>query len=144
MLRGFKNFLMRGDVIVVAVGLVVALAFSNLVKAFTDDIINPLIAAVQPGNRGPGFGWQLVQGGGSGTFLTLGGFISAIIYFIVFLAVVYFLIVLPYKMVMARQGKVAFGDPAPTKTCPACLSDDLNPAATRCKHCGAEIGRAAG
>ena len=45
MLQGFKNFLMRGDVIVVAVGLSVALAFSNLVKAFTDGIINPLIAA---------------------------------------------------------------------------------------------------
>ena len=45
MLKGFKNFLMRGDVIVVAVGLVVALSFSNLVKAFTDNIINPLIAS---------------------------------------------------------------------------------------------------
>ena len=45
MLKGFRNFLMRGDVVVVAVGLVVALAFSNLVKAFTDNIINPLIAA---------------------------------------------------------------------------------------------------
>ena len=44
MLKGFRNFLMRGDV-VVAVGLVVALAFSNLVKAFTDNIINPLVAA---------------------------------------------------------------------------------------------------
>ncbi len=74
MLKGFRNFLMRGDVIVVAVGLVVALAFSNLVKAFTDDIINPLIAAVQPGNLGPGLGWQLVKGGGDGTFLNLGGF----------------------------------------------------------------------
>jgi len=47
MLKGFRNFLMRGDVIVVAVGLSVALAFSNLGKAFTDDIINPLIAAAQ-------------------------------------------------------------------------------------------------
>ncbi len=63
---------MRGDVIVVAVGLVVALAFSNLVKAFTDDIINPLIAAVQPDNAGPGLGWQLVNGGGQDTFLNLG------------------------------------------------------------------------
>jgi hypothetical protein len=43
---------------------------------------------------------------------------------------------------MARQGKIVFGDPPPTKTCPACLSDDLNPAATRCKHCGSDIGRA--
>ena len=60
MLAGFKNFLMRGDVIVVAVGLVVALAFSNLVKAFTDNIINPLIASAQGGVKGPGLGWQLV------------------------------------------------------------------------------------
>ena len=65
------------------------------------------------------------------------------IYFVVFIAVVYFLIVLPYKAVMARQGKVVFGSPPPTRTCPACLSDDLNPAATRCKHCGSDIGRAA-
>jgi large conductance mechanosensitive channel len=97
MLTGFRNFLMRGDVIVVAIGLVVALAFSNLVKAFTDDIINPLVAAAQPGNLGPGLGWQLVKDGGNGTFLNLGGLISAIIYFIVFMAVIYFLIVLPYK-----------------------------------------------
>jgi large conductance mechanosensitive channel len=130
MLGGFKNFLMRGDVVVVAVGLVVALAFSNLVKAFTDDIINPLIAAVQPDNAGPGLGWQLVNGGGQGTFLNLGGFISAIIYFIVFMAVVYFVIVLPYKAVMARQGKTVFGDPAPTNTCPACPAINSSPART--------------
>jgi large conductance mechanosensitive channel len=47
MLKGLRSFLMRGDVIVVAVGLSVALAFSNLVKAFTDDLINPLVAAAQ-------------------------------------------------------------------------------------------------
>ena len=139
MLKGFRNFLMRGDVITVAVGLVVALAFSNLVKAFTDNIINPLIASAQGGTKVPGLGWQLVAGGGKGTFLDLGSFISAIIYFIIFMAVVYFLIVLPYKAVMKRQGKTVFGDPAPTKTCPACLSDDLNPAATKCKHCGSEL-----
>jgi large conductance mechanosensitive channel len=52
------------------------------------------------------------------------------------MAVVYFLIVVPYRVVMARRGTVVFGDPAPVKTCPACLSDDLPPAATRCKYCG--------
>jgi large conductance mechanosensitive channel len=97
MLKGFRNFLMRGDVVVVAVGLVVALAFSNLVKAFTDNIINPLIAAAQGGVKGPGLGWQLVSGGGDGTYLNLGAFISAIIYFIIFMAVVYFLIVVPTR-----------------------------------------------
>lgn len=141
MLKGFRNFLMRGDVVVVAVGLVVALAFSNLVKAFTDNIINPLVAAAQGGAKGPGLGWQLVNGGGIGTYLNLGAFISAIIYFIIFMAVVYFVIVLPYKSIMARIGTTVFGDPAPTKTCPACLSDDLAVAATKCKHCGTELSR---
>lgn len=140
MLKGFRNFLMRGDVITVAVGLVVALAFSNLVKAFTDNIINPLIAAAQGDKTAPGLGWQLIQGGGKGTYLNLGEFISAIIYFIIFMAVVYFAIVVPYKWVMARRGKTVFGDPKPTKTCPACRSDDLDPAATRCKHCTTELG----
>ena len=55
---------------------------------------------------------------------------------------VYFVIVRTYQAVLAWQGKAVFGDPPPTKTCPACLSDDLNPAATRCKHCGSEISRA--
>jgi large conductance mechanosensitive channel len=143
MFAGFRNFLMRGDVIVVAVGLVVALAFSNLVKAFTDDIINPLIAAAQGQVKGPGFGWQLVPGGRDGTYLNLGAFISAILYFVIYMAVVYFLIVVPYKYVMARRGRTVFGDPPPTKTCPACLSDDLNPAATRCKYCGSDIAKVA-
>jgi large conductance mechanosensitive channel len=61
MLKGFRNFLMRGDVIVVAVGLVVALAFSNLVKAFTDNVINPLVASAQGSVKGAGLGWQLGQ-----------------------------------------------------------------------------------
>ncbi len=117
-----------------------ALAFSNLVKAFTDNIINPLIAAAQGGVTGPGLGWQLVSGG-DGTYLNVGSFISAIIYFIIFMAVVYFLIIVPYKTVMARRGRIVFGDPPPTKTCPACLSDDLNPAATKCKYCGSDLGR---
>src|SRR5215469_1074036 len=117
MLKGFRDFLMRGDVIVVAVGLSVALAFSNLVKAFTDDIVSPVIAAAQGPIKGPGLGWQLVNGGGDGTYLNLGAFISAIIYFIIFMTVVYFAIVVPYKFVMARMGKTVFGDPSPTKTC---------------------------
>jgi large conductance mechanosensitive channel len=71
--------------------------------------------------QGPGFGWQLIPGGSDGTYLNLGAFISAIIYFIIYMAVVYFLIVMPYKVVMARRGKTVFGDPAPTKPCPECL-----------------------
>ena len=137
MIKGFKNFLMRGDVIVIAVGLVVALALSTLIKAFTDAIINPLVARVQ-GGQSAGLGVQLGQAGNKSTFVDFGAFISAAIYFIVFMSVVYFAIVVPYKAISARRGVIVFGDPAPTKTCPACLSDDLPVAATKCKYCGSD------
>ena len=137
-MRGFRNFLMRGDVIVVAVGLVVALAFSMLITAFTTDIINPIINRAQGGKTTNGLGIQLGQAGNAKTFMDFGAFISAIIYFVVFMAVVYFIIVVPYKMVQARRGQVVFGDPAPVKTCPACLSSDLPAAASKCKYCGTD------
>jgi large conductance mechanosensitive channel len=112
MLRGFKNFLMRGDVVVVAIGLIVALAFSTLIKAFTD------------------FNQK--------TFLDFGSFISAVIYFVVFMLVMYFLIVTPSKRIMARKGASVFGEGPAVKTCPACLSNDLPAAATKCKYCGTD------
>jgi large conductance mechanosensitive channel len=135
-MRGFKNFLMRGDVIVVAVGLVVALAFSMLITAFTADIINPIIAAAG-GKTGAGLGFY-VSDHNPKTFVDFGAFISALIYFIIFMAVVYFIIIVPYKHIQARRGQVVFGDPAPVKTCPACLSTDLPAAASKCKYCGTD------
>jgi large conductance mechanosensitive channel len=127
---------MRGDVIIVAVGLVVALAFSSLITAFTTYIINPIVAAAG-GKSGLGLGFY-VSDHNPNTFVNFGKFISAIIYFVIFIAVVYFLIVVPYKMVQARRGQVVFGDPAPVKTCPACLSSDLPAAASKCKYCGSD------
>jgi large conductance mechanosensitive channel len=58
--------------------------------------------------------------------------------------VLYFLIVVPYKAIMARRGEVVFGEPAPVKTCPACLSDDLPVAASKCRYCGTEQTTTAG
>jgi large conductance mechanosensitive channel len=135
-MRGFKNFIMRGDVIVVAIGLVVALAFSMLVTAFTTDIINPIVAAAG-GKKGNGLGFY-VSDHNAKTFVDIGAFISAIIYFVIFMAAVYFFIVVPYKHIQARRGQVVFGDPAPVKTCPACLSSDLPAAAYKCKYCGTD------
>jgi hypothetical protein len=71
--------------------------------------------------------------------LDLGSFISAVIYFNHFHGRRYFVIVVPSKFIMARQGKVVFGDPPATKTCPPCLSDDLSPAASKCEHCGSPV-----
>jgi large conductance mechanosensitive channel len=134
--RGFKNFLMRGDVIVLAIGLVVALAFSNLISTFTNYIINPIVAAAEGNSKSPGLGFHITSNPAS--FVNIGKLISAIIYFVIFMAVVYFVIVMPYKRLQARRGQVVFGDPAPVKTCPACLSSDLPAAAAKCKYCGTE------
>ena len=137
MLKGFKNFLMRGDVVVAAVGLSAALAFSTLVKAFTDSVINPIVARAQGGSS-LGLGWELGKPKDPKTFLDVGTFISAIIYFVVFMGAVYFLVVVPYRTMQARRGKVVFGEAPATKTCPSCLSDDLPAAASRCKYCGSD------
>lgn len=134
MLRGFKHFLMQGDLIVIAVGLVIALAFSTLIKAFTDNVITPLVNAAGGGGT-TGLGVHV-----NGQLLNFGAFVSAVIYFIIFVAVVYFLIVVPYRAYSRRRGTTVFGEPVATRICPECLSDDIPTAATRCRHCGAVIG----
>lgn len=135
-LRGFKNFLMQGDLIVIAVGLVIALAFSTLIKAFTDNIITPLVNAAGGGGK-TGLGVHVHH-----QLVNFGAFISAIVYFIIFMAVIYLVIVVPYRAYAARRGISVFGSPAPVKTCPECQSDDLPEAATRCKHCGIALSGA--
>jgi large conductance mechanosensitive channel len=136
-LKGFKNFLLRGDVVVIAVGLVTALAFSNLVKAFTDFVISPIIASAQ-GGRSFGLGWQLGAPGNRATYLDIGQLISAVIYFVLFMAVVYFLIVVPYRRFQARRGVRVFANTVPLKTCPACLSEDIPAAAPKCRYCATD------
>jgi large conductance mechanosensitive channel len=135
MLKGFKNFLMQGELVVIAVGLVIALAFSTLIKAFTDSIITPLVnAAGGGGSTGKGLGWTI-----NGQRIDVGAFIAAVIYFVIFMAVIYFAIVVPYRAYRKRRGHTVFGDPAPTKTCPSCLSADLPTGATRCRYCTTEL-----
>ncbi len=134
MLRGFRNFLMQGDLIVIAVGLVIALAFAGLIQAFVGNIITPLVNAVGGGAAGQGLGWTI-----NGQRIDLGAFIGAIIYFIIFVAVIYFLLVVPYRAYMRRRGTTVFGEPEPTKTCPECKASDLPVAATRCKYCATQL-----
>ena len=111
-MRGFKNFLMQGDLIVIAVGLSIALAFSTLIGSFTNAVITPLVNAAG-GSGAEGLGFHV-----NGQFV----------------AVIYFAIVVPYRHIRARRGETAFGDPAPTKTCPYCLSD-VPSEASKCKFC---------
>ena len=134
-MKGFKSFLMQGELIVIAVGLVVALAFSTLIKAFSDNIITPLINSFAGGGAsGKGLGWTV-----NGQRIDLGSFIGAIVYFIIFMAVIYFVLVVPYRAYMNKRGVTVFGPPAATKTCPECLSADLPLAAKRCSHCASVV-----
>ena len=137
MFKGFKNFLMQGDLIIIAVGLVVALGFSTLIKAFTDNVITPLINAAGAGGGAHGLGWTI-----NGQRIDLGAFIAAVIYFIIFMFVVYFVLVVPYRRYMSKRGISVFATqapPPPTKTCPECLSTDLPVAAKKCLHCASIV-----
>ena len=132
-MHGFKNFLMQGQLVVVAVGLSIALAFSTLVSAFTGAVITPLVNAAG-GGAGQGLGFTV-----NGQRVEIGVLISAVIYFIVFVAVVYFAIVVPYRIYQHRRGVAVFTEPPPTKACPACLSDGLPLEATKCRYCGTSL-----
>ena len=134
-MKGFRNFMMQGDLIVISVGLVVALSFSTLIKAFTDNVVTPLVNAMAGGGKDSlGLGWTI-----NGQRVDLGAFISAIIYFVIFMAVVYYVIVVPYRAYMRRRGTTVFGEPPATKTCPSCLSGGIAAAATKCKFCASDL-----
>ena len=136
-MSGFRRFLMQGELVVIAVGLVVALAFSTLIKAFTDSIVTPLVNAAEGGSS-QGLGWTI-----NGQFIDVGAFIGAVVYFIIFMVVIYFALVVPYRAYMAKRGVAVFGEPDPTKSCPFCCSGDLPVAATKCLHCASELPKAA-
>ena len=129
-IEGFKNFLMQGDIVIVAVGLVIALAFNGLISAFTENVITPLVNAAGAGG-GTGLGFHV-----NGQYVNFGAVIGALIYFVIFMAVIYYEIVVPYRAVQKRRGVTVFGEPAPAQTCPACLSEGLPIAATKCRYCG--------
>jgi large conductance mechanosensitive channel len=94
-----------------------------------------LVNAAQGGGAGSqGLGWTI-----NGQRIDLGSFIAAIVYFVIFMAVIYFVLVVPYRAYMKKRGNTVFGPPAETKTCPQCLSDDLPLAALKCSHCASAV-----
>jgi large conductance mechanosensitive channel len=130
---GFKNFLMQGQLVVVAVGLSIALAFSNLVSTFAGAVITPLVRAAGGGGvNGLGFTVR-------GQLVDLNQLVSAVIYFVIFVAVVYFVIVVPYRSYQRKRGVAVFTEPPPTKACPACLSDGLPLEASKCRYCATPL-----
>ena len=94
MIKEFKNFLMRGNVIDLAVGIAIGVAFTTLVASFGDNFIKPVVAAVG-GDKQEGFGFKITDSGA--TFVDIGGIINAFVVFVVTMAVIYFAIVVPMK-----------------------------------------------
>jgi large conductance mechanosensitive channel len=100
-LKGFKDFLLRGNVVDLSVAVVIGTAFGAIVTAFTDKIIKPLLNAITPPTS-PGFGVQLVAGKPS-SFVDIAALVTATINFVLVAFVVYFAIVLPFKTLQQRR-----------------------------------------
>jgi large conductance mechanosensitive channel len=135
MLKGFKEFILRGNVVDLAVAVVIGAAFGAVVAAFVADVITPLIAAIF---GKPDFG-SLMFTINHSTF-KYGLFINALIAFVLVAAAVYFAIVVPMNAVAARRAK---GEDPTTKECPECLNE-IPIGARRCSHCTSELSPASG
>src|ERR1700722_12578132 len=129
MLQGFKQFMMRGNVVELAVAVVMGAAFGAVVAALVKDLITPLIAAIFGKPAFSQIGFTI-----NGSRFPAGDFINALVSFLLVGTAVYFLVVLPINALIARmrRGEVA-PDPT-TKKCPECLSE-VPIAARRCAFC---------
>ena len=127
----FKTFIAQGDVMDLAIGVIIGGAFSSIVNSLIDDIINPLIAL---------FGGVGEDGTIAGlTFMGMdfGAFLSAIINFLI-ISLVAFLLVKGVNKVKSVAGMDKEEEEAPAPTCPFCL-EEIKEGATRCPHCGADL-----
>jgi large conductance mechanosensitive channel len=133
MLSGFRAFLLRGNVVDLAIAVVIGVAFGAVVTAFVKDLITPLIAAIggQPDFSSLSFTIN------NSNFL-YGDFINALVSFVIIAAVIYYFVVVPYNHLMSRYKPQP--EPAPTRDCPFCLSN-IPAAATRCPFCTSELGQ---
>ncbi len=130
MLKGFRDFVLRGNVIDLAVAVIIGAAFTSIVASLTKDIINPLIAATV---GKPDFSYLVAHVNGG--VVTYGNFINAVIAFLLLAFVIYFFLVLPTNHMLAKmKGPAAVTN----KTCGECLSE-IPLAAHRCKFCGQPV-----
>jgi large conductance mechanosensitive channel len=137
-LSDFKKFILRGNVVDLAVAVVIGAAFTAVVTAFVKDFITPLIGAI--------FGTQDF----SNLYFTVnhsefnyGAFINALLSFLIVATVVFFVVIIPLNMLMKRMNLLPKEEPEPeTRDCPQCLSD-IPVAAHRCAFCTSEVTPAA-
>jgi large conductance mechanosensitive channel len=127
MFKGFRDFILRGNVMDLAVAVIIGAAFTAIVTALTTNIINPVLGAFI---GKPNFDYLVAHVNGGE--IKYGTFITAVINFVLIAAVVYFFLVIPTQYLLKKYQPAPL--PAATKSCPLCLSD-IPAGATRCKFC---------
>ena len=133
MLKGFRDFILRGNVVDLAVAVILGVAFNAIVTSLVNDVLKQLIAAVV---GTPDFSSVVLYL--HGTPIKIGNFLTATLQFLIVASVVYFGVVLPLNHLMARLKKPEPAAPPTTKPCPECLSE-IPLAARRCAHCAQPV-----
>ena len=128
MLKEFKQFLLRGNVVDLAVGVVVGAAFGTVVTALVKDFMTPLIAAIAKVPDFSGLSFTL-----NGSQFMYGDFINALISFLLVATAVFFFVVKPMNVLISRSRKEPPADPT-TRKCPECMAE-IPLTARRCMHC---------
>jgi large conductance mechanosensitive channel len=129
MLKGFRDFILRGNVLDLAIGVIMGVAFGAVVTSLVKDVLTPFIGMIFGKPDFSGIHYQTIM---------VGNFLNAVISFLLVAIAVYFFIVLPANKLMARlRGPVPDVPPA-TKVCPECLSE-IPIAARRCAHCAQPV-----
>jgi large conductance mechanosensitive channel len=137
MFKGFKQFVLRGNVVDLAVGVVMGAAFGAVVTAFVKDLLTPLIAAIVGKPDFSAFYADL-----NGAHFAYGDFVNALISFLLIAIAVYYFVVVPVNALIQRYHHEPPPDPT-TRKCPECLSE-IPIAAKRCAHCTSAVAAAAG
>jgi large conductance mechanosensitive channel len=132
MTKGFKAFLLRGNVVDLAIGVVIGVAFGTVVTSFVKDLVTPLIAAIGGKPDFAGLSFSV-----NNSKFAYGDFINVVIAFLIIAAVIYFFVVVPYNALIERSRKEPPADPT-TKKCPECLSE-IPIAAKRCAFCAQPV-----
>jgi large conductance mechanosensitive channel len=131
-LKEFKQFLLRGNVVDLAVGVVIGAAFGTVVTALVKDFLTPLIAAVARVPDFSGLAFTI-----NGSHFAYGDLINAVISFILVATAIFFFVVKPINLLISRSRQEPPADPT-TKKCPECLSE-IPIDAKRCSHCGQPV-----
>ena len=132
-MAGLRDFLMRGNVVDLAVGVVVGGAFGAIIEALTKDLLTPLIAAIV---GKPDF--SAIQFTINSSKFLVGDFLNAVVAFLLVAIAVYYFVVIPVSKLMPVKVAAPPPPPPPTKSCPECLSD-IPLKARRCSHCTSQV-----